>query len=100
MAQAAPCSFSGAWCSVHTASICTHGDGALERAMAGIGVLNESPLHAALKQWYARPGDLLETAVDGFVVDIVRGDVLIEIQTGHFAAIRSKLASLLQSHPV
>jgi len=68
--------------------------------MAGIGLLNESPLHAALKQWYARPGDLLETAVDGFVVDIVRGDMLIEIQTGHFAAIRSKLASLLLSHPV
>jgi hypothetical protein len=68
--------------------------------MAGIGSLNEGPLHAALKQWYARPGDRLETAVDGFVVDIVRGEDLIEIQTGHFAAIRAKLTTLLQSHPV
>ncbi len=68
--------------------------------MTGIGMLNESPLHAALKQWYARPGDRLEMEVDGFVVDIVRGEVLIEIQTGHFAAIRSKLTSLLQSHSV
>jgi len=68
--------------------------------LARIGLLNESPLHAALKQWYARPGDQLETAVDRFVVDIVRGEVLIEIQTGHFAAIKSKLSTLLQSHPV
>lgn len=68
--------------------------------MTGIGLLNESPLHAALKQWYARPGDRLETDVDGFVVDIVRGETLIEIQTGHFAAIKHKLTSLLESHPV
>ena len=42
-----------------------------------IGTLNEKPLHAALKAWYAQPGDRLEVAVDGFVVDIVRGDLLI-----------------------
>jgi hypothetical protein len=23
----------------------------------GVGLLNEKPLHAALKAWYARPGD-------------------------------------------
>lgn len=68
--------------------------------MPGIGVLNEQPLHAALKRWYARPGDRLETPVDGFVIDIVRGDQLIEIQTGHFASIRSKLTRLVESHPV
>lgn len=28
----------------------------LRNEMPGIGVLNEKPLHAALKQWYARPG--------------------------------------------
>jgi len=68
--------------------------------VAGIGELNEKPLHAALKQWYARPGDRLEVAVDGFVIDIVRGDLLIEIQTGHFASIKSKLAQLLHAHRV
>jgi len=32
-----------------------------------------------LKQWYARPGDQLEVELDGFIVDIVRGEQLIEI---------------------
>lgn len=68
--------------------------------MAGIGVLNEKPLHAALKQWYARPDDRLEVAVDGFVIDIVRDNVLIEVQTGHFASIKAKLARLVLAHPV
>ena len=49
--------------------------------MSGIGLLNEKPLHASLKQWYARPGDRFEVAVGGFVIDIVRDDLLIEIQT-------------------
>lgn len=68
--------------------------------MPGIGLLNEKPLHASLKQWYARPGDRFEVAVDGFVIDIVRDDLLIEIQTGSFAAIKSKLAKLARSHRV
>lgn len=49
----------------------------------GIGRLNEGPLHAALKRWCARPGDRLEAVVDGYVIDIVRADLLLEIQTGH-----------------
>jgi hypothetical protein len=65
-----------------------------------IGTLNEGPLHAALKAWYARPGDRLEVPVDGFVVDIVRGELLIEIQTAGFSAIRQKLNSLTAAHPV
>jgi hypothetical protein len=68
--------------------------------MSGIGILNEKPLHAGLKQWYSEPGDRFEVAVDGFVIDIVRGDLLIEIQTGNFSAIRSKLTTLARSHRV
>lgn len=68
--------------------------------MPGIGLLNEKPLHASLKQWYARPGDRFEVAVGGFVIDIVRDDLLIEIQTGNFSSLKSKLASLVHSHPV
>ncbi len=68
--------------------------------MSGIGLLNEKPLHASLKQWYARPGDRFEVAVGGFVIDIVREDLLIEIQTGNFAAIKSKLTKLAHSHQV
>ena len=68
--------------------------------MSGIGLLNEKPLHASLKQWYARPGDRFEVPVDGFVIDIVRDDLLIEIQTRNFSSIKSKLNKLAHSHQV
>jgi hypothetical protein len=65
-----------------------------------IGTLNEKPLHAALKKWYAQPRDLIEVPVDGFTVDIVRGDLLIEIQTANLWSIKRKLTKLLEQHPV
>ncbi len=72
----------------------------LQNSASQIGTLNESPLHAALKIWYAQPGDWFEVPVDGFVVDIVHGDLLVEIQTRNFAAIKRKLTTLADSHPV
>jgi len=66
----------------------------------GVGRLNESSLHAALKRWYVRPGDLLEAEVDGYVVDIVREDTLIEVQTRGFGALCDKLRALLDQHRV
>src|SRR5215510_4793755 len=68
--------------------------------MSRIGLLNEKPLHASLKQWYAQPGDRFEVPVDGFVIDIVRDDLLIEIQTRNFASINSKLRKLTRSYEV
>lgn len=68
--------------------------------MSRIGLLNEKPLHASLKQWYARPGDRFEVPVDRFVIDIVRDDLLIEIQTRNFASINSKLSALTRSYEV
>jgi len=65
-----------------------------------IGTLNEKPLHAALKEWYAQPGDRFEVSVDGFVIDIVRGELLVEIQTGGFSAIKRKLTTLTARHPL
>lgn len=65
-----------------------------------IGTLNEKPLHAALKQWYAAPGDRLEVPLGGYHVDIVRGDLLIEIQTGSFSGIQRKLHALTRDHAV
>jgi hypothetical protein len=65
-----------------------------------IGTLNEGSLHAQLKDWYRRPGDLLEHPVGGYVIDIVRGEMLVEIQTGGFAPLRSKLERLLDCHQV
>jgi len=66
----------------------------------GIGTLHEGALHAALKQWLARPGDLYEQPVGRYVVDVVRGDLLIEIQTGGFSPLREKLPRLLEHHRV
>jgi hypothetical protein len=65
-----------------------------------IGTLNEGSLHAQLKDWYRRPGDRLEQPVDGYVVDIVRGGLLVEIQTGGFAPLRHKLERLLETRDV
>ncbi|MEA3350379.1 MAG: hypothetical protein U9Q82_07150 [Chloroflexota bacterium] len=69
--------------------------------MNNIGELNEQPLHAALKAWYARPQDQVEVTIDcGYVIDVVRDDLLIEIQTGNFSSIKTKLATLVEHHPV
>jgi hypothetical protein len=65
-----------------------------------IGTLNEGALHAQLKHWYAEPGDRAEQKVGGYVVDLVRGDLLIEVQTGGFAPLRRKLDVLLESQRV
>lgn len=68
--------------------------------MTGIGELNEKALHAALKAHYARPEDAQEVPVDGYVIDIVQDGLLLEIQTGNFAAIKSKLNALVPAHPL
>jgi hypothetical protein len=65
-----------------------------------IGTLRETELHAALKRHYARSGDRLEAEVDGYIVDIVRADELVEIQTHNFAALKCKLPHLLERHAV
>lgn len=66
----------------------------------GIGTLQEMSLHAALKSWYAEPGDSLEVPVSGYQIDIVRGPWLVEIQTANFTAIKIKLKTLLVDHKV
>jgi hypothetical protein len=72
----------------------------LHKKLRKISGLNEKPLHRALKEWYAQPNDQFEVSVDGFVVDIVRGDLLVEIQTRNFAVMKQKLDKLMVHHPV
>jgi len=62
--------------------------------------MGETSLHEAVKRWYAQPGDRLEAWVDGYLIDIVRDDQLIEIQTGNFSTIKAKLKNLIRRHPV
>jgi hypothetical protein len=67
--------------------------------VSSIGVLREGPLHAAIKEVLARPGDRLEVAIGRFVIDLVRDDgELVEVQTGPFAPLGPKLDALLDEH--
>jgi len=72
----------------------------IQKNLHGATILNENSLHAALIEWYAQPNDRFEVPVDGFIVDIVRGDLLVEIQTSNFAAVKHKLIKLTARHPV
>jgi hypothetical protein len=71
-----------------------------------LSTYREGSLHAALKDLYARPADRVEEAVDGFIVDVVRDDELVEIQTGSFASAARKLRRLVEDrrlalvHPI
>ena len=60
-----------------------------------IGTLREKHLHASLKRWYSRPGDRIEVSIDRFVIDLVRDDLLIEIQTRGFSSMKQKVVALL-----
>ena len=62
--------------------------------------MQEFSLHAALKNWYAQPGDQQEVSIDGYLIDIVRGELLIEIQTRNFIALKDKLSILLERYSV
>jgi hypothetical protein len=66
----------------------------------GIGTLQERSLHAAIKKLYEGPGTQVEVAIEGYVVDVVKDGLLIEIQTRNFTAIKSKLFTLMKNHQV
>jgi hypothetical protein len=67
--------------------------------VSGIGVLREGPLHAAVKDLLASPGDRAEVKFGRFVIDLVRADgELVEVQTGGFSPLGPKLDALLDDH--
>ena len=69
--------------------------------MPGIGVMREGPLHAAVKDLLAEPGDRVEVPVGRFVIDLVRADgELVEVQTGGFGPLGKKLDALLDEHRI
>jgi hypothetical protein len=46
------------------------------------------------------PGDELEASVGSYIVDILRGTHVVEVQTGNLSAIRDKIGALLESYTV
>lgn len=66
----------------------------------GVGTLNESNLHRRVVEWFVRPGDQTEVKVGQYVIDVVRGLLLVEVQTKNFSSLKVKLARLTQEHQV
>jgi len=66
----------------------------------GIGTLNENSLHADLRNILLVQGDRIEVPINGYWIDIVRDDLLIEVQTRNFSAIKKKLTYLQILHPI
>lgn len=62
--------------------------------------MQETLLHVALKDYYTLPGATQEVFVDGYWIDVVQDNLLIEIQTRNFSAIRKKLSALVENHCV
>lgn len=60
----------------------------------------ETSLHRQLKAHYAGADGLQEVVCQGYRIDAVQGDELIEIQHGSLAAIRDKIRKLLRKHRV
>jgi hypothetical protein len=61
--------------------------------------MTEQSIHEQLKERYSE-GNLVEESVEGYIIDVVREGLLIEIQTGNFSGIKSKLKDLLGNHRV
>ena len=58
--------------------------------------MTEYSLHSEIKKWYSISKDDLEVKVkDGFIIDVIRNNLLIEIQTKNFSAIKKKLNKLI-----
>ena len=60
----------------------------------------ETSLHRQLKSHYATDSSQEEVAYGGYRIDAIHRGRLIEIQHGSLAAIRDKIASLLEQHRV
>lgn len=63
-----------------------------------IGTKNEKSLHAAIKELYAGRDGMKEVSIEGWIIDIVKEDMLIEIQTKNFSAIGKKIEKLIKNY--
>lgn len=62
--------------------------------------MSQTTLHQQLKAIYAAQGGKIEALLDGYLIDVQLDDLLIEIQTRNFAALRPKLEALLPTNKV
>lgn len=65
---------------------------------SGINLYAERSLHDQVKRLLARPGDRIEAAVAGRVVDLLRADGgVVEVQTRHLYALLPKVRALARA---
>lgn len=62
--------------------------------------MTEYSLHQEIKTYYAIPGDQFEAPLGNYIIDILRDNLLIEIQTKNFSALKEKLQTLTKTHKV
>ena len=62
--------------------------------------MTEYSLHQEIKTYYAIPGDQFEAPLGNYIIDILRDNLLIEIQTKNFSALKEKLQTLTKTHNV
>ena len=60
----------------------------------------ETSLHQRMKRIYATDEGQLEQRVGRYVIDVIRGQELVEVQFSSLAAINRKVASLVKKHKV
>jgi hypothetical protein len=62
--------------------------------------MNECSLHSEVKKLYALPGDKFEARLGDYIVDILRENLAIEVQTKNFSALKKKLQVLVEKYQV
>jgi hypothetical protein len=62
--------------------------------------MNECSLHSEIKKVYSLPGDQFEVKLGNYIVDILRGNLVVEVQTKNFSALKEKLKTLTKKHQV
>jgi hypothetical protein len=62
--------------------------------------MNEFSLHSEIKKVYSLPGDQFEVKLGNYIVDILRENLVIEVQTKNFSALKGKLQALTKKHQV
>lgn len=65
-----------------------------------IGTKQERTLHQYLKYYFCPDSKYHEQKCNGYIIDILKNNEIIEIQTGSFNAMRKKLDCLLEKYPI
>ena len=66
----------------------------------GIGTYQEKTLHKVIKNYYEENCNNQEVKIDGFICDIKKDDMIIEIQTRSLNKLVKKLEVLLPNHHI